>query len=424
MKPISILISLLYVPLVLHCLGEAKYGIWAIILNIVSWIGYFDIGIGNGLRNKLTEACAENKLHVARTYVTTAFIGTFFVAVIFGCLVISVWEYFDLTKYFHLYVEDENVKSIIYVSVLFVCLNFILSLSKTEAYAIQEPGIISVVGVVGQLIQLSVLYVLTIISSCNLMLIAIIYGITSIAESLIIYFYISKDRCYLVPEFSFFNKQYLRPLLTLGISFFVMQVCSLVLNTTDNLLISNLFGVSEVTPYNIVYKVFYMVVMVHGIIIMPMWSAYTDAATRKDITWIKRVMKKINYITFGFAVMVLIGIFLFKSIAKVWLGMELDFGTVLIPTVAVYMIAQMFANNYASFLCGVGEVKAPTIISVIGIFINIPLSIYFATTCHLHLAGIILGSFFVMLMSVVVLPFVSQLWLKTKEHEWCCELEK
>lgn len=421
MKPISILISLLYVPLVLQCLGEVKYGIWAIILNVISWISYFDIGIGNGLRNKLAEACALNDFRTARKYVSTAFIGTSLIAVIFCFLLIIIWEYCHLTEFFNLYAEDENVKEVIYISILFVCFNFIISLSKTEAYAIQEPGIISVFGVVGQFIQLAVLYFLLFFKkNCNLMLIALIYGITSITVSFIIYFYIIRSRTYLIPKIGLFDKKYLRPLLTLGLSFFVMQICSLILNTTDNLLISNLYGAAEVTPYSIVYKIFYLAVMVHGIIIMPMWSAYTDAATRKDMAWIKSTMSKINYITCAFSVLVLAGIFLFKPIAKIWLGRELEYGIILIPIVAVYMIVQMFANNYASFLCGVGAVKASTIVSVAGIFINVPLSIYLAKYCDLHLAGIILGSFFVMMISIIVLPIVTHMWINTKEVEWHC----
>lgn len=418
MKPISILISLLYVPLVLQCLGNEKYGIWAIILNVVSWISYFDIGVGNGLRNKLVEACAQNDFYAARKYVSTAFVGTLLIATVFGILLISIWECCNLTEFFKLYAEGENVKRVIYVSILFVCVNFIISLSKTEAYAIQEPGIISVFGVIGQLIQLAVLYLLTFLTSCSLMIIAVLNGTISILVSLFIYFYITRNREYLIPKLSLFDKKYLCPLLTLGLSFFVMQMCSLILNTTDNLLISNLFGAAEVTPYSIVYKMFYLTVMVHGIIIMPMWSAYTDAAARRDIVWIKNTIRKINFITSGFSVLVLMGIFLFKPIARIWLGKELDYGTVLIPIVAVYMIVQMFANNYASFLCGVGAVKASTIISVAGIFINVPLSVYLAKTCNLHLAGIILGSFFVMMISVIVLPFVTHMWLKSKEIEW------
>ena len=69
MKPVSMVLNLIYTPLVLGYLGDIKYGIWAIILNIISWINYFDVGIGNGLRNKLSEKISLNDHEGANKYV-------------------------------------------------------------------------------------------------------------------------------------------------------------------------------------------------------------------------------------------------------------------------------------------------------------------------------------------------------------------
>ena len=57
-KAVSMVLSMLYVPVILGYLGTGLYGIWATILNVISWVNYFDIGIGNGLRNKLSAALA------------------------------------------------------------------------------------------------------------------------------------------------------------------------------------------------------------------------------------------------------------------------------------------------------------------------------------------------------------------------------
>ena len=137
MKPISIILGMIYTPLALSYLGEEKYGVWAIILNIISWINYFDIGIGNGLRNKLTEAIALDDLKAAKTYVSTAYVGTAGISFVFCVLITAVWNIFGLSGFFRLDTGNESPNLIIFISVLFVCINFILSLSRTSAYAIQ-----------------------------------------------------------------------------------------------------------------------------------------------------------------------------------------------------------------------------------------------------------------------------------------------
>ena len=68
-KGISILVSLVLVPLTLHFLDTYEYGLWLTISSILLWIDYFDIGLGNGLRNKLSEALVAKDMELAKEYV-------------------------------------------------------------------------------------------------------------------------------------------------------------------------------------------------------------------------------------------------------------------------------------------------------------------------------------------------------------------
>lgn len=416
MKPISLVLSLVYTAMALSFLGEEKYGIWVIILNIVSWINYFDIGIGNGLRNKLAEAYAKEDYKSAQAYVSTACMGTSVISLCFCIIITLIWKLFGLSSFFNLDTSGENANIVIFISVFFVCVNFVLALSKTSAYAIQQPGLTSVTAVIGQLLQIIVLFTLSLFLQQNLMAVAVMYGVASLFDNVILYFLITHNHKYLRPKLSLIDIRYMKPLLAMGIGFFVMQICSLVLNTTDNLLISNLYGSADVTPYDMVYKCFSMFVQVHAIIIMPMWSAYTVASTNNDLAWIKKTMCKVNLITLVLSAGVIVAIFLFEPFAAIWLGRRLVYGKSLIFIVAIYMIAQMFANNYSAFLCGVGHIRVSTIISMIGAVINIPLSVFFAQYMHMRLAGIILGSFCVMFISFLVLPAVAHRWMSERNR--------
>jgi len=84
LKGSSILISFLLVPLTLNYLDTTKYGIWLTIISIVGWFGFFDIGLGNGLRNKLAEALAVKDYELARCYVsTTYFVLTAIIGIVY-----------------------------------------------------------------------------------------------------------------------------------------------------------------------------------------------------------------------------------------------------------------------------------------------------------------------------------------------------
>jgi len=51
--------SFLVVPLMVCYLGSEKYGIWSTLLSLVSWMLFFDFGLANGTRNRISEALAN-----------------------------------------------------------------------------------------------------------------------------------------------------------------------------------------------------------------------------------------------------------------------------------------------------------------------------------------------------------------------------
>ena len=69
------MVSFASIPLMIKYLGNEQYGIWSTILAIFSWIVLFDIGIGNGVRNKLAESLAKENKEEAQKYVSTGYIS-------------------------------------------------------------------------------------------------------------------------------------------------------------------------------------------------------------------------------------------------------------------------------------------------------------------------------------------------------------
>ena len=70
-KGCSILVSLALVPVTLGYLNVYEYGVWLTLSSILMWINYFDVGLGNGLRNKLAEALALGDLKKGQIYIST-----------------------------------------------------------------------------------------------------------------------------------------------------------------------------------------------------------------------------------------------------------------------------------------------------------------------------------------------------------------
>ena len=410
LKPVSVALNLVITPLVLNYLGTEKYGVWAIILNIISWIYYFDIGIGNGLRNKATETISQEEYEKTKKYVSSAYFGTGIVAITFFIIIVVIWFLLNLDTFFRVELCDENINEIFVISIFFVCVNFVVSLSKTSTYAIQKPGLISLFDTISQVVQIGLLIIVINLFSNSLKMVALAYGFSGVLSGVFLYFTITRRRDFLVPSIKFIDKNYFAPLIALSLGFFILQICSLVLNTTDSLIISRIFGSADVTPYNIVFKVFGFFVQIHGLIIMPMWSAYTDAATKRNYDWIKKTIRKVNFISMLFSVGCIVMIWVFKPLMYIWLGKKLEYEFLMICCASIYSICQMFANNYSAFLCGIGYIRVSVILCAISAIVNIPLSVFLAKNCHMGISGVVLGSVIVMSTGVVAGPLLTNKW--------------
>lgn len=81
-KIMEYMLAFLTTPVLLSCLGDYKYGIYTTALSLVSWIYYFDFGIGSGLRNKVSEAIIQDDYKSAKKYINVAYIVISAIAII------------------------------------------------------------------------------------------------------------------------------------------------------------------------------------------------------------------------------------------------------------------------------------------------------------------------------------------------------
>ncbi|MCI8516236.1 MAG: oligosaccharide flippase family protein [Hungatella sp.] len=392
LKPLTMLLSMIYIPVLLDYLGDEKYGVWATISAFVNWFSVFDIGIGNGMRNKLAESLAAGDDQKSGEIVATSYAVISVISVcIFGCFwVISLL--IDLPTFLNISIAGENVRLAVWITVLFICINFVLSLGNTITYSMQQPALASVCGLFLHILNIIFVLLCRAFRPADMVLISLTLGSSSVIVNGILNIYIFRKYPYLRLQKNKFNRELIHSITSLGILFFCGQISALVMNSTDNILISKLFTASDVTPYSVAYKLFMVFVQLQGVVIMPMWSAFTNAKVQGEYKWICEKFNKMQWI----AVVLSVGIFmlfiLIEPISRLWLGHAIDYSSNMLFVMAVYFIIYLFSGNYASFLCGIGDVKLYSVMALTSALLNIPLSIMFAKFMNLGLTGIILGT--------------------------------
>ena len=402
----NFLFNLLLVRLTLDYLGKTEYGVWLTLSSILTWFNYLDFGLGNGLRNKLAEAFAKDDLHSAKIYVSTTYAVFSSIILLIIIVFTVVFKFINWIEIFKapVYLENE-LNTLVLLSVIFFLTQFVLRLLTFIINADQKTALNGFFSFSINLLTVLLVYLLLKIASPSILLLGA--GSTFIPVVVFIFasfiFFKKKYRA-ISPSFKAVKLSNLKDLLGLGTQFFIIQVATLILLATDNLIITQLFGPADVTIYNIAFKYFNYIPIIFFMILTPMWSAYTEAYVMNDLFWIKNAINKILKIWLLLSILVIIMILIANRIYVIWLNSKIEVPLLLTILMGLFAIVSNWNNIFAYFLNGVGKIRISLYYSIFVGLINIPLSIIFAKNFNLGISGIIAATIVCLLIGSVWAP--------------------
>lgn len=402
----SIASSFLLVPLTINYLDTENYGIWLTLSSFIGWFAFFDIGLGHGLRNKFSESKAKDDIELAQAYVSTAYftIGSICLLLIVPFFIIN--QFVDWTVVFNTNKElQTELKILMPVVFSFFCLQMVVTLITTVYIADQKPSVQGKIGFITQLGALFLIWMLTKTSESSLLIFGTLYTALPVVILLIFNFF-SFSTTYkdFKPKFSLWKKKYLKDIFGLGFKFFIIQMCMIVLYSTDNLIISNIFSPAEVVPYNLAFKYFGMANMIAYIILMPYWSSISEAYTKGEYQWIKTSMKNLIKITVGLVILLVIMVIISPIFFKIWVGDTVYIPITLSIFTAIYFAITILYGPYNFFINGTGKMTIQLYSMVTAAIINIPLSIFLAKNLNLGVTGIVIATSICLIPHAILSP--------------------
>lgn len=395
-KPIGMILSFFYTPMLLSYLGDESYGIWSTILSVINWINYFDVGIGQGLRNTVARSIAIDDKDKSQKSVSTGYVALSVISMATCLIVILLIELLDINKIFN---TKLNVKPVLLVSFFCICINFVLSLSKTLLYATQQAEKVGFMTVLTQSINLLGIWILSLFSKGNLLAVAVVIGLSGIIVNLFFTGKIWAHYNYLIPKVKLFQASELKAICNVGVKFFFIQIAALILYSTDNMIITSLFGPSRVTPYHTAYVAFGLVNGIFGAMISPLWSKYTVAMEQKNFKWIKETIINLDKMLPFIGIALTVGAFLFEPVSRIWLHKSLTYDTGLVQCMALYYFLTIWGSIYSSVLNGMSKVNMQLALGVTSAIINIPLSVFLGRNCGMGTTGVCLATVICMLFT-------------------------
>lgn len=374
-KIFSVLTSLLLVPLTINFVNPMQYGIWITLSSIIGWFTFFDFGLTNGLRNKITEAKANGHIFLCKIYVSTIYVILTLFFFLFA--IVAVWanNYIHWSSVLNI---DEKYNSellrVFNVVIVFFCLQMILRIISTLLQADQKPAIASFIDLVGQIGILILIYLSSLWFSGSLFMLASIVSVIPVLILLIVSFYLYRKRyrAY-IPSLKYVKLRYAKDIMGMGGKFFFIQISWILIFQCTNIILLRTTDGETVTLYNILYKYYNAQLMIFSIVLGPYWSAFTEAYVKEEYLWMENSYKKLKKMWSLFSIWIVFTIIISPIVFHLWIGESIQIPIAYSMAMGVYTIIMIKSNLNITLIAGIGKISMQVLIDVFLALVSIPL---------------------------------------------------
>jgi len=390
LRAISVASAFLTVSFSLKLLDTNKYGIWLAISSTVSWISVLDIGLANGLRNKIAEYFAlkdykSSKIDVSSTY---AILLLIMVPVMLIFCVIA--PFINWNSVFRTHLDEKELLYTLIVVFVGLALQFVLKPIASVLQGdqkIHKANQIALVCNVSPLVPIiigakylkgSILF-LAMAQTMLPVVVMLIYSIVLFSGG---YKNIS-------PSLKNVDLKKSRALFGLSFAFFIVQIARVFILSTTEIIITRNFGGSYVTIYNLLFRYYGVAGMILYIVLASYWSAFTNAFALNDLEWVRTSMRKLIKMAFMFTGIVILQFLLIKPVFHLWVGDKVPVPMSTSISMALYFIFCLFTDTLVIVINGSGRMRIQSIVTMITAVLHIPVVLFLIRYYHMGLNSII-----------------------------------
>jgi O-antigen/teichoic acid export membrane protein len=142
--------------------------------------------------------------------------------------------------------------------------------------------------------------------------------------------------------------------------------------------------------------------MSFSIILTPIWSAFTDAWVKKDLSWIKKTILNLQKFWYITCLLGLIMIIFSKHVFRFWIGNAIEIPFHISIYVCLWVLLNAYNSIYSHFFNGISRIGLQMRIAIISSLINIPLALYLGK--NFGLSGILISNLLIALICTVFYP--------------------
>lgn len=326
-KGVVLLVSIVSLPLILSYLGSEKFGMIETLISLVFVINFADLGLGFGLQNRLAEIDSSSEEGELKSSISSIFTALTLSSIFFLIVFLVLHTCINWSLIFNVKspaAGEELSRSVLF---FFICLILQIPFSVVQKVqnGLQEGYFNELWRGLGSIVGLVFLIVSVKSDLGAPFIILSIYGSNTLFLIINFCIYFCWQKKDLTPNFRFFEFRHLSKLYKDGIVFFSLQVATIILLTSDRVILAHYHNLSLVATYSVGYRLVVLFTTPVDAFVLPLLPALNDALAKGDMLWIKKVIKRaINVIAISSVTMCLVMIVLGSFIIQIWTQNSID----------------------------------------------------------------------------------------------------
>jgi len=412
-KGTLLLANFVVISITLDLLSTKIYGVWITLYTTISWLSFFDLGLGNGMRNLFAVNRAIGNQEKNKQLVSTSYIIVLGIALILLIVGLPFVYYADIARFFNISdIAIPDLRCVLSLLVVVTSLQLITKLINSIFLADQKPALSSLIDCSGVVCSLLLLFILKDRLVGSLFNLALIITLpTFIISFIVTLFAFNKNYRKLKPSLKCFNLKISNKLINLGLRFFLIQLSALIILQGSNIIILKFIGAEEVSVFSLVYKYFNVIVTIFTLVLTPYWSFFTDSYAKNNYSQIKQGFKQL---LISWLAISMVGVVMWIALPfsfKIWLNQELDIPAYLPVSLLLFSIFSNLGSVFIYFLNGTSSYLNFQLAIVLAFAALLyPLSAYLLPTYGV--LGVVFTMFFANSYGVLFAPYLSYKVLK------------
>ncbi len=377
-KGLSLVVSLFTLPAYMRFFQDQNVlGVWYTVLSVLTWVLNFDLGVGNGLRNKLALALAVNDQERARQVISSAYFMIGGLMLVLTAAGLGLIPLADWNRFFNVeadLISGETLAQVVRYAFIGIALQFFLRLISSILYALQKSAVNNAISLVTSVLLL--VFVLLAPAGApadSLKLFSLGYVFCAnlpLAAATVMVFWGPLKDCR--PGRRWVNASCAKGVLSLGGMFFFCQIFYMVITNTNEFFITQYTDPANVVEYQIYNKLFTLVGTLFMLGLTPVWSAVSRAVAEEDYLWLRRVNRQLLWLTAAAAAAEFAILPFLQILVDLWLGPEAiairyDYALIF-ALFGTAMIAQTTVSAIAS---GTGRIKLQMLCYGLGVVVKV-----------------------------------------------------